>query len=129
MQRLLGVLLHPEIDRELNVLTRDGLDPTELAHHMVGAVDLVDHLAPRAVQRFLHALFNTELSYGLVVEVSELFVLFRLRVEDETEITNHVARQRSVRIHPAPVFVAAYPRVILTATLDLQHQVFGHVFT
>ena len=58
LQRLLGVLLHVEVDGQLDVLTGDRVDVLidQLANDAAGGVDLEDLLAPLTVQRVLHRL-------------------------------------------------------------------------
>ena len=69
LERLLGVLLEVEVDRQLDVEAVDRWHFLEQSHRSVGGVDLVDALAPRAVQHRLHAQLDAELADPLVQQV------------------------------------------------------------
>ena len=126
LQRLLGVLLDVEVDRQLNVSAGDRVDVLidQLADDSARGVDLEDLLAPRAVERVLHRLLDTERADELVGVVVQVLVVLLGLLGDRAEVADHVTRERRVRIHPLPLLDDLNTREVLAALFQVGHGVF-----
>ena len=104
LERLLGVLLLVEIDRQLDVLTVDRRNALDLTNDLTRLVDLIGHVAGRAVQLLLHRELDPELADTFVQFVPLLEVHVLGLGGDAPHVAHDVTGQRRVRIHPSRFF-------------------------
>ena len=129
LQRLLGILLHVEIDRQLDVAAGNGVDVLieQLADDAAGCVDLEHLLAPRAVQRVFHRQFDAEGADELVGVVVLRLVLLRRLLGDRAEVADDVTCERRVRIDTLPLLDDLDAGEVFAALLEVRHGVFVDV--
>ncbi len=105
LQSLLGVLLHVEVDGQLDVHAGNRVHVLvdQLPNDAAGSVDLEDFLAPRAVQRVLHRLLDAERADQFVRVVVQVFVVLLGFLGDRAEVPDDVAGERRIRIDALPL--------------------------
>ena len=129
LEQPLGVLLELEVDRQLDVLAVDRRLVAELADDAVVGVDLVDDLAPLAVEGVLHRQLDAGSPNLLAVDgrvVTEVLVVLLVVGGDRPHVPDHVAGQRSVRVVPPPALDDRDARKVLAALLDRHRHVGRH---
>ncbi len=104
LDRLLGVLLVVEVDRELDVEPVERRHVLDQANRAVGGIDLEDLAPPGSVQHRFHALLDAELSDPFVEQVTRrLEVVVPLVLGDRAHVADDVSRVRRVGVHPLPL--------------------------
>ena len=130
LQGLLGILLHVEVDRQLDVHAGDRVHVLvdQLANDAAGSVDLEDFLAPRAVQRVLHRLLDAERADQFVGVVVQVFVVLLGFLGDRAEVADDVAGERRIRIDALPLLDDLDAGEVFAALLQVGDGVFVDTF-
>ena len=117
LERLLGVLLDIQVDAELHVESGHRVDVLigEFTHDRTRCVDLVDLLAPPAVQLAFHTLLNTKLPDTFVSLVPLGEVALQPTLADRAHEPHHMGRQRRIGIHALVLLGDVDARIVLTA--------------
>ncbi len=104
LQQTLGVLLQVEVDGQLDVHPVDGVPAADLADDAAVRVDLVDDLAPLAVQRGLVLELDTGAADILAAVrrvVAEGDVVGGVLFRDRPHVADDVGGERRIRVHPS----------------------------
>ena len=118
LQRLLGVLLLIEIDRELDVIAIDRRVTPHLTHDAAGIVYFVRNRTPLAVEFALHAELDPKLPNSFVEEVAIVTVIILAFRRDPAHIAHYMTGQRRIRVDPTRLFNDGHTRQIFYPLFD-----------